>query len=59
MPATSEKQRKMMMVAEHEPEKLYERNRGVLSMTQGQMHDFATKKKRTMGEHMRRKVMGR
>ena len=60
MPAVSEKQRVAAAIAEHEPEKLYARNRGMLTLSKGQLHDFASKKKpRTMGEHMRRKVMGR
>jgi len=43
MPSTSEKQREMMAIAEHEPSKLYKRNRGVLKMSHGQLHDFAVK----------------
>jgi len=41
MPAQSEKQREMMAIAEHHPEKLYAKNRGVLKMSQQQLHDFA------------------
>lgn len=44
MPAKSDKQRKLMAIAEHEPEKLYDKNRGVLGMTQEQLHDFASTK---------------
>lgn len=46
MPAVSEKQREAMAIAEHEPGKLYKRNRGMLSMTHKQLHDFATKYKK-------------
>ncbi len=42
MPATSVKQRRMMAIAEHHPEKLNKENRGVLSMSHGQLHDFAS-----------------
>ncbi|KKN00370.1 hypothetical protein LCGC14_1138450 [marine sediment metagenome] len=35
-----------MAIAEHQPGKLYKRNRGVLSMTQGQLHDYAATKER-------------
>lgn len=45
-PAKTEKQRKLMAIAEHHPEKLHEKNKGVLKMTKKQMHDYATKKKR-------------
>ncbi len=41
MPAKSEKQRQMMAIAEHHPEMLHKRNRGVLSMGEEQLHDFA------------------
>lgn len=43
-PAVSSKQRKMMAIAEHHPEKLYARNRGALSMKKSQLHDFAATK---------------
>ena len=42
MSAKSKKQRMMMAIAEHHPEMLYKRNKGVLKMTKSQMHDFAT-----------------
>lgn len=44
MPAVSDKQRKLMAIAEHAPEKLYPKNRGVLGMSQSQLHDFAATK---------------
>lgn len=43
MPSTSEKQRRMMAIAEHEPEKLYKRNRAVLGMSKRQLSDYASK----------------
>lgn len=45
MPSQTEKQRRMMAIAEHEPQKLYKRNRGVLSMTKKQLHEFASSTK--------------
>ena len=44
MPAVSEKQRRLFAIAEHHPGQLYARNRGALSMSQGQLHDFAATK---------------
>lgn len=41
MPAVSEKQRRMMAVALHAPQKLYARNKAVLSMAKGELHKFA------------------
>jgi hypothetical protein len=56
MPATSEKQREMMAIAEHHPEELYARNRGALKMSHKQLHDFATSSKaKSLREHLRKK----
>lgn len=56
-----------MAIAEHEPDKLYSRNKGMLSMSHEQLHDFAATKnagkddgdgdeakpkKKTLHEHM-------
>lgn len=43
MPAVSEKQRVAMAIAEHHPEKLYARNRGMTNMSKTQLHEFASK----------------
>lgn len=43
-PSVSTAQRQMMAIAEHHPDKLYKRNRGVLKMSKGQLHDFASTK---------------
>lgn len=52
MPAVSDKQRKLMALAEHHPDQVSAKNRGVLSMSQGQLHDFAAtsglKKKKSL-----------
>ena len=41
MPATSRKQQQLFAIAEHSPEKLHKRNRGLLAMSHEQLHDFA------------------
>ena len=41
MPAKSAAQQIAMAIAEHDPSKLYKRNKGLLKMTHGQLHDFA------------------
>ena len=46
MPAKTEKQRKMMAIAEHQPSKLYKRNRGVLKVSKDDLSDFARKHKK-------------
>lgn len=43
MPAKSEKQRRLMAIAEHEPEKLHKKNRAVARMSKEQLREFATK----------------
>ena len=40
MPAVNEKQREAMTIAEHHPEKLYARNKGMKSMSHKQLHEF-------------------
>jgi len=42
MPAKSRAQQIAMAIAEHEPDKLYGRNKGMLKMSKGQLHDFAS-----------------
>lgn len=44
MPATSDKQRKLMAIAEHHPDKVKKANRSVLKMSHSQLHDFAATK---------------
>lgn len=41
MPAESKAQRTAMAIAEHDPKKLYKKNRSLLRMTHQQLHDFA------------------
>jgi len=42
VPAVSQKQAIAMRIAEHEPEKLYERNKGMADMSHKQLHEFAS-----------------
>lgn len=44
MPALSKKQRRLMAIAEHHPDQVYSKNRGVLKMSHQQLHDFAATK---------------
>lgn len=43
-PAVSTAQRQLMAIAEHSPSKVHKQNRGVLKMSKGQLHDFASTK---------------
>lgn len=42
MPAESKAQQIAMAIAEHHPEELNEKNKGMLSMSHKQLHDFAS-----------------
>lgn len=44
MPALTEDQRQAAAIAEHKPSKLYKRNRGMLKMSKGQLHEYASTK---------------
>lgn len=44
MPSVSKDQRIAMAIAEHDPSKLFKRNRSLLKMTHKQLHDFASTK---------------
>jgi hypothetical protein len=48
MPATSQAQRRLMAIAEHHPEEVYARNKGVLQMSGQQLHDFAATKEKKL-----------
>ena len=39
-----------MAIAEHDPQKLYKKNRGVLRMTHKQLHEFAATKRKGLPE---------
>jgi len=41
MPAESQSQQRLMAIAEHNPSKVYARNRGVLKMSLSSLRDFA------------------
>lgn len=46
MPAVSKKQRRAMAIAEHEPRKLYKRNRGLKKMSKGELREYAKTKEK-------------
>lgn len=51
MPAVSQAQARLMSMAEHNPSAIYGRNRGVLKMTDEQLHDFAATKRKGLPKH--------
>lgn len=42
MPSVSKKQQRLMAIAEHAPEKLYDRNKDVFGMSKKQLHEYAS-----------------
>jgi hypothetical protein len=55
MPAVSQKQQKLMAIAEHNPSSLYARNKGVAKMSHSQLHDFAATKRKKLPVVVRKK----
>lgn len=51
MPAKSQAQAIAMRIAEHDPGKLYARNKGLASMSHEQLHDFAVTPTKDLPEH--------
>lgn len=45
MPSVSKAQQEAMAIAEHNPGALHARNKGLLKMSQEQLHDFAATKR--------------
>jgi hypothetical protein len=55
MPAKSKKQQQAMAIAEHEPNKLSKKNKGLLKMTKSQLHDFAATKTKGLPKKVKKK----
>lgn len=51
MPAKSPEQRDLFAIAEHNPSKLYSRNRGLADLPKQTLHDFASTKNSQMKTH--------
>jgi hypothetical protein len=58
MPAVSNSQRIAIAIAEHDPDKLYGRNKGLLNMTHAQQHDFAATPSKGLPQHIGKKYYG-
>jgi hypothetical protein len=56
MPAVSKNQRIAMAIAEHEPSKLYKRNKGMEKMSKSQLHDFASTKEKNLPKKAKKMV---
>lgn len=56
MPAESRAQRIAMAIAEHSPQDLYERNKGLKEMSHKQLHDFAATSEKHLPYHVARRM---
>lgn len=54
MPSTSQAQQIATSIAEHDPKKLYQKNRSLLRMTHTQLHDFAATPRKGLPEKKRK-----
>lgn len=54
MPAVSKKQRRLMAIAEHEPDKLYKKNKDVAKMSKKQLHEFASTKEKGLPKKVKK-----
>lgn len=53
MPSVSGAQQAVMAIAEHDPDKLKPKNRGILRMTHKQLHEFAATPTKGLPTHVR------
>lgn len=53
MPSLSKNQRITAAIAEHHPDQLYARNRGMAKMSKGQLHDFAKTKEKGLPKRVK------
>ena len=51
MPADSKDQAIAMSIAEHNPKKLFARNKGMLKLSHKQLHDFASTPRKGLPKH--------
>jgi hypothetical protein len=54
MPAVSKKQRKVTAIAEHHPEALFKRNKGLAKMSKKALHEFAETKEKKLPTKVKR-----
>ena len=55
MPAKSKAQRRAMAIAEHHPDKLYKRNKGLKKMSKKQLSEFASTKEKKLPRKKKKK----
>jgi hypothetical protein len=58
MPAKSVAQRRLMAMAEHHPEMINEKNRGVIEMGKEKLHEYASTTEKGLPKHKKKKGFG-
>lgn len=58
MPAKSKAQAIAMSIAEHSPDKLFAKNKGLLKISAAQLHDFASTKRKGLPKYAGAKKKG-
>ena len=58
MPAVSKRQRRAMAVAEHHPEMLYAKNKGMAEMSKRELHKFASTKEKGLPSKRKKNMSG-
>jgi len=56
MPAKSKAQRQAAAIAEHNPEQLYARNKGMVSMSQEELHKLASTSEKGLPQKAKKRV---
>lgn len=59
MPSRSRSQQQAMAIAEHAPNKLYKRNRGLLKMSKSQLSDFASTKRKGLPNYTKNSTIAK
>ena len=59
MPSVSAAQQIAMAIAEHNPSKLYARNKGLKKMSHKQLHDFASTPRSDLPQHVSEAIRSR
>lgn len=58
MPSVSKDQRRLMAIAEHDPDEVYPENEGVLKMSKAQLHEFAATKEKGLPKKKKANKVG-
>lgn len=59
MPSVSKDQQVATAIAEHHPDKLYARNKGLKKMSKAQLHDYASTPRRGLPKQAKGRMNGR